>query len=515
MKVAADGEPIYAFVRARLDPAGRLADPTVELPDEAKRAGRVKWVAGGADGVGSVHGLRDSDSADQARVVCEVIARLARRDRRRHRRDLYDLLAKASALELADPLLELLAQEAPDRANVHEIGVWLVAEAPDREPVKIGLALLGATGVGSDVGLVRALGAHEEFTLFAAVALKNGLVEPDAELWALASAVQGWGRIQCVNRLRGTSDPAIRSWILREGFRNSIMDEYLAFVAATTGDLLGALRESEPDREMLTAAGEILAALIAGGPAEDLDDYVDGADAVESFLAHMQAQAHTLEDFHAVTAIRTFLQREDGWEERGVRGWTATRREAFEALCEEILGRREWIDRVAVGLLSDDAAELWKADHAARELGIDTFDVWVQQVRNDPLSGAWFQAWRQAGEGRAAFLVELARALLPLGAVPTGACDELGLGPDWRVHQAFDWTLQALRHHEGVGGDLLLIGLRSPVTRNRNMALKALEEWSPAAWPSGALDHLNVVARSDPNDRTRELAVELLTLGAE
>jgi hypothetical protein len=67
-----------------------------------------------------------------------------------------------------------------------------------------------------------------------------------------------------VERLRETTDPDIRSWILREGYRNSIMHEYLAYIAATTGGLLEALRAETVDRRLLTAAGQILQALDRG-----------------------------------------------------------------------------------------------------------------------------------------------------------------------------------------------------------------------------------------------------------
>jgi hypothetical protein len=72
--------------------------------------------------------------------------------------------------------------------------------------------------------LLRTLGAHNEFTLYAVVAFGNGTEDGgESEIWALATVVDGWGRIHCVERLRHTSDPAIRRWILRTGFRNSVM----------------------------------------------------------------------------------------------------------------------------------------------------------------------------------------------------------------------------------------------------------------------------------------------------
>ncbi len=66
--------------------------------------------------------------------------------------------------------------------------------------------------------------------------------------------------------LKGPENPVIKRWLLREGFRNSVMYEYLAATCARAGGLLAALGDDDVDRELLTGAGEILQALIAGRP---------------------------------------------------------------------------------------------------------------------------------------------------------------------------------------------------------------------------------------------------------
>lgn len=40
------------------------------------------------------------------------------------------------------------------------------------------------------------------------------------------------------------------------------------------------------------------------GPAQDIDNYADGADAIEHFLALMRSRAESLPDYRAVAAIR-------------------------------------------------------------------------------------------------------------------------------------------------------------------------------------------------------------------
>lgn len=499
---------IYEFLRGHLDEVGRLSDASLTLPDEKTRTSDLRWAPGALDGVLGHHaGPADADR--QARTVTDAFLKACRRPTKKRLRDLHSAVSTDGVLEYLDAAIELLAQAQPDRARLHDVARWLATTAPHRSAVKVGIAMLGVSGLDHDVDVVRVLGAHDEFTLFAAVALKNGLDDPDSELWALAAAVDGWGRIQCVEQLRDTQDAAIRSWILREGFRNSVMYEYLAYIAATTGDLLSALRVEAPDRELLTAAGEIIEALVQGGPAQDLEDYEEGADAVEAYLTHMTGRAETLGDYHAVDAIQSFLSRDAPWEELSRQGWTATRRAAFEDLCAQILDRDVWNDLITVALLSDKPGEFRRADQAARRRGIDTYDIHLRRIREDPFGNAWFAAWQQADGVRAEELAALARDLLPLQEIASGPADELGLGHEWRVNAALDWSLQALREHPGVGAELIVAGLQSPVTRNRNMALNALKEWPEHLWPGDARGLLTALAAHDPNLRTRELAGEL------
>lgn len=72
------------------------------------------------------------------------------------------------------------------------------------------------------------------------------------------------------------------------------------------GRLLAALSEDHVDRELLTAAGEIIQALISGGPAEGIDDYEDASLVIEYLLDHMATSAETVEDFLHVNSIMAF-----------------------------------------------------------------------------------------------------------------------------------------------------------------------------------------------------------------
>ncbi|QDO87386.1 hypothetical protein FNH13_02755 [Ornithinimicrobium ciconiae] len=508
----AQGPAIYDVIRARLDAAGHLGDSSPVLPDDpaAASSGDIRWAAGARDGVLGHHAARVSQE-EKAEEVAGLIAAAGRHPDRESLTAVYAAVSADGPFAYVGPMMRRLGQLNASVSDVHDLGRWLATTAPDRGAVKIGMLILGGTVLDDeDLVILRTLGAHEEFTLYASIAIRNGLPAPDRELWALAQVVDGWGRIQSVERLRHTTDPEIRSWILRTGFRNTVMHEYLAHIAATTGNLAEALQHRDPDRELLTAAGEILVALVAGGPAQGIDDYTEAPAAVEAFLGHMVARAETLGDHQAVAAVESYLAEPEGWERRIQDGWSAVLRERLLRRCAEVLSRDLWNERMSEGLRSDDGSVFWAAHQVARSRGIDTFDLLLRRLAVDPFGNWWFHAWQQVDETRARQVVDLAREVLPLAEMATGARDELGLGVGFSAHRALDWTLQALRNYPGVGGDLVGAALRSPVVRNRNMALNVLQAWPGAAWPRDGLEQVRHLAAADPVEGTRQHAQEVL-----
>lgn len=468
-------------------------------------------MAGAMDGAMGHHAdLSGGGEVDAiAQRTAQRIVDACGKPRRRQLTVLYQDLIDEDALSIIDPVIESLAQLRPSTVDVAAIGSWLVNESPDRGPVKVGIALLGITGA-PDGTILHQLGAHEEFTLYAAVAFTNSREHPDLDLFELAQRVDGWGRIHCVERLCSTTDPNIARWILLEGFRNSIMYEYLAFIAATTDDLAGALGGSSADPELLTAASEIIDALIMGGPAEDIDDYPDAPIVLSRWLDHMETRAGTLGEFLTIDAIIQFCARDD-WDQRFVaQTWTVADREAIMSVANSLLDRPQWITATHVGLESDDPQTFWQAERAARILGIDPFEQLLRRIDADPFDGPWFQAWQGADQPRAEILIDRATRLLDLESIATGPSTAIGLGPEFKAHSALGWTLQGLREHPGLGADLISLAMNSPSIQNRNAALNLLAATGPDRWSSQQHDQLLAMATSDPDDRVRQYAADVL-----
>lgn len=502
-----DRSSIYAFLRG-LPPEtdmGRL-----QLPDHEAVRGRTGfgWVPGALDGAFGHH-AKVGGAKDPADAVKAALIELTTESTAANADALYDLLLEHSAMDYVDALLEAIVEHGDWPADrLYRVAEWLATGAPDREPVKIGIAILGIFQGGEGEDLLLELGRHEEFTLFCVVGLQNTVDDWERALWDLGKEVTGWGRIHVVERLAGTTDEHIQSWLLREGCRNDIMPEYTALICAETGGLAEALALPEPDDDLVHGARVILSALTRGrgGPASGLESYEDGPLAVERFLEILSARSLTIEDFVLLHQIRRFLKDEDEAYGSGAERWSAVRMD-LGAKVDALLDRDEWPRRVrrAVEAEGDD---FFVAIEAADILGVDIWDVHFRRLQGG--EEAWYHVMQTDDRERAERVVAHAEATLPLAEIAIGPAKELGMGPEWSAHGALDFVLQELGRFPGLGWPLIKAGLESPVIRNRNMALRALEGWESEEWPADAIDVLGHAIEREPVEETRERMEEVL-----
>jgi hypothetical protein len=305
-----------------------------------------------------------------------------------------------------------------------------------------------------------------------------------------------------VERLADTSNPRIRHWLLRKGYKNSIMNEYLAYTCATAGGLLAELSAETIDEELLAATGEIIEALIAGGPAEGVDDYADGPLVVTRYLHHLGAEPSRLEQLLAVNAIKEFVCRERDWTGPEGRGWTAALRATLHAQCQMLEALPRWKSATAAGLESDDESGFWLAQRAAHVLGIDAWEKHYRRLQAG--KDDWYFAMQTSDSERIDRVVVLAEQRLPLDAIATGPAEETGMGPEWSAHGQLDFVLQDLRRFPGKGWTLICAGLSSPVIRNRHMALRALSPWQREQWPPDAEQRLRRALELEMNKDVRD-----------
>ena len=503
---------IYDHVRAHLrDDAAGLAPGGDELPDEARIRGgsQFGWAPGALDGAFGHHG--SPGTVEQAvEQIFDALGALTESATDERVTALYALLTSHSVMEDVDPLLQRIVDDGSlDAERLHAVAHWLASSAPDREPVKLAIALLGVVHGENDRDLLLSLGRHEEFTLYSAVALRNQEPNGERTIFDLARKVDGWGRVHLVERLADTQDDEIRAWMLREGYRNSVLWEYTALVCARTGGLAEALRLPHPDDALLRGAGDLLATLTgSGGPAEGMESYPDGAEATERWLGHLRDHVDLdLQHFLNVHRIRRFLQEEEFQGSEVAADWLE-RRERLLGHISAIVGRPEWADKARSQLDATDREAFWTAAEAAKVLGIDPWEHYFQRTERG--EDFWWQLMQTDDPARIDRVVAFAEARLPLDKIASGPGDALGMGPEFQHHGALDFVLQDLRRFPGKGWALIRAGLRSPVIRNRNMALNALGAWPRESWPDDAELLVRRVVAEEPNDRTAALGRRVL-----
>lgn len=474
-----------------------------------KGENEIGWVPGAMDGV-TCHGFMDAGTQDQeqqARDLFAVLAQLVKRSSETNLSRLYELAASQPLLPVSGELkgevrAKLLARYKPRIAEVARV---LMLKGSQREAVKLGILLLGLAGSEDDRNTLELLATHDEFTLYAALSLAELVPDPVETLWRVAKTVHGWGRVEVVERLSGTRNRDVQAWMLREGFRNDIMDEYLAGICAKTGQLHEALQAPQIDPELLDGAAGILKALVYGGPAESIDDYPQASQAVAAYLKRAERTADlSLDHLRCIAVLKSFVSDDEGWGERAATGWSEELRQQVLSACRQLMSRPEWAEKIRAGLASADERVFYKADAAAQDLGISTREIHFARVRAAPLkSSSWYRLLQQTEGDQIDEVLSFAEGVLPLQEIASGPKDALGFGDQYQAHRALDWILQDLKRFPERGWNLLRAGLQSPVTRNRNMALNALLEWPRAAWPAEAEWLLAAAWKAEPNKDLR------------
>ena len=516
-----DRPALLDHVARHLDPDGPGLRPGGDrLPDErppepGSDGPAITWAPGALDGVMGRHLAAEPDEDAVPRIVAALVD-LCTAATAAHAASFYAALVDDATLGVLDALVAAIRDDDRiESERLHDVARWLAFGAADRAPLKVAIAFLGMVGADDpdeerrERDVLLTLARHEEFTLFALVALLNRGTEPVRALLDVARRVTGWGRIHCIERLDGSTDDEVRAWMLREGWQNDVMVEYTALACARTGGLLEALALPAPDDALLVGAGRILAALASnarGGPGEGFEAWPDGAAATERWLAlvreRLQARGDlALSAIDDALALGEFVADDDGVTQEPMLGWPA-RRTAILAHADAIARSPGLPDRVRRALAHGDRLECWNAIDVGRRIGIDAWEALFARVEAG--EDWWWHLMQPDDPARIARAAALAERRLDLAAITRGP---LGTGFEGMATpdvQALDFVVQGLHAHPGIGWPILEAALRCVAFRPRNGAVRALDAWDRAQGPPAVEPALRALLAVEPNARLRE-----------
>ena len=324
--------------------------------------------------------------------------------------------------------------------------------------------------------------------------------EAEPFLFLLAQATRGWGRIHAVQRLAQTGDDEIRQWLVRDGFRNEFEDEILAYTCAVAGDLVGQLREDDPDLELLTGALDILAAMTTEGMSEDLTDYEDGCEACELVLDHAQTRDLPLSAALAVARIASFVSDEETNWFALAGDWPEKRRDRILDLADQFLGRGEWMDLVERGLASSDDDAFLTAVEAAYLFQIDVWQILFDKQADDPEGEFWTYLMQTDDPGRIDEVIALGETVLAVSTQKADPTDFDADDDELPGEMAHGLIVAELGVWPGRGWSLVRAALEHPDMGHRFRATGVLRDWGRKNWPDGAVEALRAAHERETDD---------------
>ncbi len=504
-------DSIFEFIKENINADGSLHESAYTLPDEKKEDDEIKFAPGLTD---TMFGADDSDeSIARVNELIKLITSVANNGDEHSKSEFYRAITdNESVIGIIDQFLQKLFQATlPVEPYLFNFSYTLATRTQHRNSVKFGIALLGVSQNKKTIEDIKILGLHDEFTIFSTIALlhlSNNLVD---DLWELAKHVDGWGKIQIVDRLAEMDLPdEVRDWLVLEGYKNNIMHEYLTLTCAINGNLNQKLSQETIDTDLFEAAGEIIVALMPEVPIEGMSGYNEAEETIQNYIKHAKLLPLNIGNFITLHRIKDYLE-ESPEQNEILKNWDQNELSNSLIDIHEILISKDWTSEVTKALDSADNVEFWYGKQAAQKLGIDITDTLWKRLEKFPLKcNSWHDLITYVKHDNPQTLIDKAFDLLPIEEISTGPKNTMGTGPDWEKYQSLGFIISFLENHPTLGEKLILAGLNSPVISNRNVAIRTLQAWTSDNWSSKINTELHNLKEIEPTEATKANLEKLL-----
>ena len=480
-------QSIYEYMAGAL--SGDSLPEDFSLPSESENAGDLRWADGAMDGIYIYHTAHGELPEDTEKRIRAAVEAASEGDDAAADRLFGALSADFQAIALRDLLLTVISdgEEELDAGNIYRYAIHLMIESSRREEVKLGLIMMELFDTDQDVlrDIVRSLGLSDEFTLYSVLNIfrwEQGM----EEILELAKRVHGWGRIHAVERLEPVTDE-IRSWLLREGIKNTVMPEYSALTVYEKADVR-ALLFDEPealDAEAFSAIGEILAVLLREGPVTGISGVEHPEEVLGRFLDLAVYRTLSVRDYECISQIYFYasgIAEEAAKSEEGSKAGGSLEEEKQKAAMEELGMKAVQVLRkpgaeeiIRAGLSKGEGIEL------AVALGIPCHRELLTLMEQDFEKYYGLCAYLMDNVVYSEAVLALYRKHIPWDQLEDDPRDETRVGASFTPYVMLDSLLQAMGGDCRTAGDILLKTLSAPTPRTRYLTLQCLKGWTKAA----------------------------------
>lgn len=518
---------IFEHILAYINPSGPGLLPGGEiLPDESEYSDTpgIHWAPGSLD-ILTNHPASISKEEKKKRVdtYVEMFREVTGDPTEDNMKKLEELLASPDTLSIIDNVLRrLISDTKVNQSILYRVSRYLFFRTGHRGVLKFCLAIMGLYGVKEDTELFELIARHEEFTLYAIIAVMNNTTDI-ADTWIrMAKKVTGWGRIHLVSRLSDYDRPDVKRFLLTEGCRNDIMEEYTACTIARAVDLHKFLSAKKIDQKKYAGAGVVLSALVNAairpGPFEEMDDYEHGEKAVKEYIRHSKKIAVDLEDFIKLNTIRKTTLNIDNGGCREKLKWKEDTFKYISDATDEILERPYWKEKAYKALESDDYQKRWNAITVANILGLPIEEKIMKILEDNPVRPhLWYVLMQRANENNIDDILSLAEKKLKFKKIDSIiATDELN-GIDeikkkviiipWNKIESstcncLERVLRELHRFPKKGWNIIRNAIECPSSRTKLIAIGVLKAWDTDILDDDVKSQLESLL-NDPDDMVK------------
>jgi len=164
---------ILKFLFSNLDEKGNLSEKAHDLPDEQKDDDKIRFAPGLMD---AMFGADDSD--DSKKKITELtkhLKRIASKGDKISEQEFYRLITENDGvIGIIDDFLQSIVNDSlPIEPFLFKYAKDLIKRTDKRNAVKFGIAILGLCQNKSVLNDIKILGLHDEFTVYATIAIAN------------------------------------------------------------------------------------------------------------------------------------------------------------------------------------------------------------------------------------------------------------------------------------------------------------------------------------------------------
>ncbi len=234
----------------------------------------------------------------------------------------------------------LLSEGLLDRDKLYTFGLRLATGSSHDENVKLGILILGFFDNDTVRKIIRTLGYHSVFTIYAIEAADN-FTDCNEFVFHIARHTNGYGKLAAVAFL----EPVLfehQKWLFEHGAFNEAAPQMSAVICLEKADMRAFFRDLELTKDNFSTLSHILAHAAENS---DIKQFSQSAMLIEKYVNHAGAYADAFIDLAALAAINEGLMpsrhpQEPGAEEGN--GWTTYLEVSIRNTSSELIRQSKW-----------------------------------------------------------------------------------------------------------------------------------------------------------------------------